>query len=186
MSRVVIVVLAALVAAAGIALVIQRRDATRPLAITAGTPTMAGPMAAYIAGAVAQPGVYEIANGDRVIDLLYKAGGPASDANLQAVNLAQRLRDEDRVIVPRVGEALAATQVSQVAGTTASGSPVNINTASAKDLDALPGIGATYSQRIVDSRTNAGLFTTTDELVTRQLVPRATYDKIRDLITTGP
>jgi competence protein ComEA len=186
-SHAIIVGLAALVVAAVIALVVERRDDGRPLAITvSGTPTQAGPMMAYITGAVAQPGVYEIADGDRVIDLLNRAGGAAAEANLLAVNLAQRIHDEDRVIVPRAGEAAsAATPVSQVAGV-AVGSPIDINSASAQELDALPGIGEVYSQRIVDSRTNAGLFVTTDDLITRQLVPRATYDKIRDLITVGP
>jgi competence protein ComEA len=187
-SHAIIIGLAALLVAAVIALVVQQRDSGRPLAITvAGTPTTSGPMMAYITGAVAQPGVYQVADGDRLVDLLNKAGGAAADANLAAVNLAQRLHDEDRVIVPRAGEAASATTpVSQVAGAITSGSPININTASAQDLDSLPGIGQVYSQRIVDSRTNAGPFVTTDDLVTRQLVPRATYDKIRDLISVGP
>jgi competence protein ComEA len=69
---------------------------------------------------------------------------------------------------------------------TNNGTLININTASAGELDALPGIGEVYSQRIVDSRAAAGLFATPDDLLNREIVPRGTYDKIRDLITVGP
>ncbi len=183
-SHAIIVGLAALLVAAVIALVVERQNSGQPLQITVdGTPTAGGPIQVYVTGAVAQPGVYEMKDGDRAVDALYKAGGPAPDADLEAVNLALRLHDEDRVVVPRMGEAATTGSTSQVAGATA---PVNINKASAQELDALPGIGAVYSQRIVDSRTTAGPFATTDDLVNRQLIPRATYDKIRDLITVGP
>ncbi len=183
-THAIIIGLAALLAAAVIALVIERRSGAGPLEITVGgTPAASGPIQVYVTGAVAQPGVYEMSGSDRVVDLLYKAGGPAPDADMEAVNLALRLHDEDRVVVPRMGEAATTGSTSQVAGATA---PVNINRASAQELDALPGIGAVYSQRIVDSRTTAGPFATTDDLVNRQLIPRATYDKIRDLITAGP
>jgi competence protein ComEA len=66
------------------------------------------------------------------------------------------------------------------------GALVNINTASASDLDALPGIGEVYSQRIVESRAAEGLFASPDDLVNRDIIPRGTYDKIRDLIAIGP
>ncbi len=185
-SHAIIIGLAALLVAAVIALVVERNNSAQPLQITLdGTPTAGGPIQVYITGAVSKPGVYQMSDGDRAVDLLYKAGGPAPEANLEAVNLAVRLHDEDRVIVPRMGQAAAAGSTSQVAGAVAP-AQVDINTASAQDLDALPGIGAVYSQRIVDSRTAAGLFTTPDDLVNRQLIPRATYDKIRDLITVGP
>ncbi len=184
-SHAIIIGLAALLVAAVIALVVERHNSAQPLEITlAGTPTAGGPIQVYITGAVSKPGVYQMSDGDRTVDLLYKAGGAAPDADLEAVNLAVRLHDEDRVIVPRTGEA-ASGPTSQVAGAV-SAAAVNINKASAQDLDALPGVGAVYSQRIVDSRTTNGPFATPDDLVNRQLIPRATYDKIRDLITVGP
>ena len=75
---------------------------------------------------------------------------------------------------------------SVVAGVTNSGGLININTASASELDALPGIGEVYSQRIVDNRTASGVFASPDDLVNRDIIPRGTYNKIRDMITTGP
>jgi competence protein ComEA len=82
--------------------------------------------------------------------------------------------------VPRIGE-----PVSQVAGAS-QGQLVNINTASAELLDSLPGIGETYSQRIVESRNHDGPFESAEDLVGRELIPRSTFDKIKDLITVGP
>ncbi len=176
-QRHIIIALAALLAAAVVYLLIEQRDGPPALEIRFDTtPTAGGPIEVYITGAVAQPGVYEMLDGDRVIDLLYEAGGGAPDANLEAVNLAQRLRDEDRVVVPRLG-----APASDVAGVATN--PVNLNTATAGDLLALPGIGETYSGRIIESRTADGPFASTDDLVLRQLVPQATYEQIRDLIT---
>ena len=63
---------------------------------------------------------------------------------------------------------------------------ININTASASELDALPGIGEVYSEQIVVSRETNGPYVSSDELVERQVIPRGTYERIRDLITTGP
>jgi len=188
LERPVIVVLAALLAAAVVAIVLEQRDGSGDaLEITLGdlTPTPGGPIEVYITGAVLNPGVYELQDGDRAVDALYAAGGPSADANLEAVNLAVRLHDEDQVLVPRAGQAAAVSSsgvISNVAGATR----VNINTASASELDALPGIGEVYSQRILDSRTRDGPFSTPDQLLAREIVPQATYERIRELITTGP
>src|SRR3990170_7773422 len=186
LERPVIVVLAALLAGAVVAVVLERRDAPEPLEISLAdlTPTPGGPIEIYITGAVLQPGVYELKDGDRAVDALYAAGGPAPDANLEAVNLAVRLHDEDQVLVPRQGQA-AVSSSGVTSGVAGAVSKININTATAAELDALPGIGEVYSQRIVDSRTRDGLFTSPEELLAREITPRATYDKIRDLITIG-
>ena len=174
----IVIVLAALLAAAVVTIVLDRRD-EQALEIRLGEPTPGGPIEVYITGAVARPGVYELVDGDRIIDLLRQAGDFAEDAKPQAINLAQRLHDEDMIVVPRLGE-----PASQVAG--AVSLSVNINTATARELDAaLPGIGEVYSQRIVDSRTSDGPFTATDDLVIRDLVPRGTYENIKHLINVG-
>lgn len=185
--KVMIIGLAALLAVALVTLVIERRNDRRPLEINlaALTPSPGAPIQVYITGAVSQPGVYELKDGDRVVDALYAAGGQAPDANLEAVNLAVRLHDEDQVVVPRQGQPATAL-TSNVAGTTNVGAPVNINTASAAELDSLPGIGEVYSNRIVQSRATDGPFATPDDLLVRGLVPRATFEKIAALITVGP
>lgn len=88
--------------------------------------------------------------------------------------------DEDQVVVPRQGQA-----ISQVAGALQT-QLVNINTASAELLDSLPGIGEVYSKRIVESRNHLGPFESTQDLVDREIIPRSTYEKIKDLIAVGP
>ncbi len=121
-----------------------------------------------VAGAVAQPGVVTVRPGDRVADAIALAGGLDPDADPAALNLALRLRDEDRVAVPRLGER----------------SPLlDINTATAEELDELPGIGPVYSAAIVEARERGGPFATTDALVEREVIPEHVYARIRQLIT---
>ena len=141
------------------------------------------PIRLYVGGAVLQPGVYQMREGDRVVDALALAGGAASDADLDALNLARRVRDEEELIVPGRSAVLAA---AAPAATLAPGARLNINTATQAQLDTLPGIGEAYSRRIVDSRTLDGPFRSGEELVERRVLPRATYDRIRDLITVAP
>jgi len=130
---------------------------------------------------VNRPGVYFLSDGDRWIDAVEAAGGHADDADLEAVNLALRLHDEDQVLVPRLGEQtpLDSAQASQ-------DELVNINSASAAVLDSLPGIGEVRSQNIVDSRQRDGPFSRIEELVERKLIPQSVFDQIREQITVGP
>jgi len=153
----------------------------QPLEINLGETASAVEIQVYVAGAVNRPGVYFLSDGDRWIDAVEAAGGPAEDANLEAVNLARRLHDEDQVLVPRLGEqaALSSVQAPQ-------GERININTAPAATLDDLPGIGEVRSQSIVDSREHNGPFSDIEELVERKLIPQSVFDQIRDLITVGP
>lgn len=182
-------VLTALAVAAvlgGLFLLFGQRDSPPPLELQVGGATSSNSdseIMVHVTGAVAAPGVYAVQEGDRVVDAVEAAGGPALDADLVALNLARRVHDEDQVVVPRIGEAPA---VSQVASASEGGTPIDINTASAADLDTLPGIGEVYSQRIVDSRDADGPFESTEDLVGRRLIPRATYEKIKDLITASP
>ena len=169
--------------------VLRQRESPPPLELKVGAAADSEVMV-HVAGAVGAPGVYALHEGDRVVDAVEAAGGPSSDADLVALNLARRIRDEDQVVVPRVGEPPAVSQVASAQagpdGLPGGGALIDINTASADVLDSLPGIGEVYSQRIVDSRTADGLFDSTEDLVTRELIPRSTYEKIKHLITVSP
>ena len=178
-NQIIIVALAGVVAAGIVWFAFDRQSGPRALEIDLPNTTESGPIEVYITGAIAEPGVYEMKDGDRVIDVLFEAGGHTDDADLEAINLAVRLHDEDQIVVPRFGQT-----VSTVSGTVSA--KININTASAGELDALPGIGEVYSQRIVVSREADGPYVSSEELVERQVIPRSTYERIRDLITTGP
>jgi len=164
--------------------ILRQREGPSPLELQVGDAASGdSQIMVHVTGAVAAPGVYTLHEGDRVVDAVEAAGGPSADADLVTLNLARRIHDEDQVVVPRVGEQPAA---SQVAGASANGAPIDINTASAAILDSLPGIGEAYSNRIVDSRVASGPFQSTEDLVTRKVIPRATYEKIKLLITVSP
>jgi competence protein ComEA len=123
----------------------------------------------------------KVKEGDRVEDAVKAAGGPTADADIARLNLAQRLRDEGQVIVPRLDETPAASK-SGSAQSSGESRKININSASAAELDALPGIGATYSQRIMDYRTKNGPFKKIEDLKDKKIIPAATFEKIKDLI----
>ena len=133
-------------------------------------------IAVYVTGAVANPGVYTVPARSRLVDAIQAAGGHTSEANLEAVNLARLLHDEDQVAVPRMGEEASGAE----------GNLININSAPLELLDTLPGIGPVRAQNIVESRKSAGPFLSTDELINRDLIPRSVYDQIESLVTAGP
>jgi competence protein ComEA len=131
----------------------------------------------YVTGGVLHPGVYSFKDGDRVEDAIEAAGGLAEGADATRLNMAQRLRDEGQIVVPLKSD----TPIPGSASPAQAGK-VNINAASAAQLEALPGIGDTYAQRIVEHRTKNGPFQKTTDLVDKKLIPQSTFEKIRDLI----
>ena len=174
--------LAALPLLIGIGVLIDRQffQGPQPLEIRLDN-APAAEIQVYVAGAVARPGVYYLRDGDRWIDAVEAAGGPAADADLEAVNMARRLRDEDQVVVPRLGETAALSAVQAPLD-----KRIDINTAPASVLETLPGIGPVRAGVIVESRQQDGPFDRPEELVERQLLPQSVYEQIRDLITVGP
>ena len=120
----------------------------------------------HLAGAVRAPGLYEVPAGHRVGDLIEDAGGTTRDADVAAVNLAERVRDGQQVYVPREGEAPAGAGQSgrASAGAAAAAGLVNVNTATAAELEALPGIGPSLAAAIISFRTEHGPFPTLDAL----------------------
>ena len=127
-----------------------------PLPVATTQPSM---LRVHLAGAVSQPGLYEIPAGFRVGDLVDAAGGLAADADDAAVNLAERLSDGQQIYVPAEGELPAAG----VPGSDAAG-PVDVNSATAAQLDELPGIGPSLAAAIIAFRTEHGPFATLDAL----------------------
>ena len=133
-----------------------------------------GTVVVHVAGAVASPGVVHLPAGSRVHEAIAAAGGGTPDADLNRLNLALVVEDAQKIHVPRHGEAAPAGPESAgtpdpgagaggAAGAPA-GSKININTAEAAELDALPKVGPVLAQRIVDWRKEHGAFKSIEEL----------------------
>lgn len=134
-----------------------------PAAAAGSSAPAADAFAVHAAGAVARPGVYRVRDGARVADLLDAAGGPLPEADMDQVNLAARVADGMRVYIPRRGET-APAPIGASAGAAAAG-PVNLNSATADQLDTLPGVGPATAAAILDYRREHGRFASVDELL---------------------
>jgi competence protein ComEA len=138
------------------------------------TPTL-GQLTVFVSGAVTSPGVYTLPAGSRVDAAIQAAGGFIPGAEKDQINLASLLVDGQQIDVPGV---ISTNHIN--AGR------VNINTASVLELDALPGIGPTTAQAIVDYRNQHGSFQFVQDIQKVPGVGPTTYAGIQDYITTGP
>jgi competence protein ComEA len=151
--------------------------------------TNATAIVVHVAGAVRRPGVYRMRDGARVDAAIRRAGGPTRAANLDGLNLAAKLADGRQVLVPSRAPAPppAAASASSAGGTTSgaavSGVPVNINSATVEELDALDGVGPTTAQKIVDYREAHGGFSSVDELDQVDGIGPARLASLRDQVT---
>lgn len=134
-----------------------------------------------VAGWVRRPGVYEFAEGARVIDAIDAAGGARPGAVLSSLNLAAPLVDGTQVLVPK--ESQSAPTTAAETGTSGATGLVNVNSATNAELETLPGIGEVIAQAIVDHRTENGPFTSVEQLVDVSGIGDATLENIRELVT---
>jgi competence protein ComEA len=118
----------------------------------------------HVAGAVRRPGVYRLAARSRVVDAVRRAGGARRRADLSALNLAAKLEDGRQVVVPLRPPAGAVAAVGVTATDAAPAAPVDLNTATADQLDQLDGIGPGMAGRILDYRKEHGGFGSIEEL----------------------
>jgi competence protein ComEA len=117
----------------------------------------------YVVGAVRRPGLYRLTQGSRVADAVARAGGVTRKADPAALNLAAPLADGEQVLVPaRLPVAVAASQGAAVPGVPQG--PIQLSSATAEQLDALPGIGPATAQKILDYRAEHGAFRSVEEL----------------------
>ena len=135
---------------------------------------------AYVTGAVRQPGLYTIKEGDRLADLIDLAGGITEDADMQAVNLAVRVNDQDHWTVPTVGEPTVVP--SDAVSIEPTSGKIDINTADAKLLETLPGIGESRAQAIISHRDEHGPFKRVDDIVAVPGIGSSTLEGLRELV----
>ena len=177
-------------------------EAGLPMAGAATAPTLAVPtltggagpsstappatVVVQAAGAVARPGVYRLDDGARVADLVAEAGGPTPEAHLDAVALASKLLDGQRIYVPRVGEVVPVAVGSEptALGPAAPSpdSPLDLNTATAEQLDQLPSIGPATAAAIVAHRERNGPFKSVEALLEVRGIGPVRLDELRPLV----
>jgi competence protein ComEA len=158
-----------------------------PAAAAPSTTAKAGPMV-HVVGAVRASGVVQLPPGARVRDAVAAAGGAADDADLERLNLAAPVTDGQRIAVPRLGDPAPPAPAGDpsAAGSGRSGAPVgpiDLNTATASDLETLPGIGPTLADAIVREREKRGGFKSVDDLKQVRGIGEARFAEIRDLVT---
>ena len=146
-----------------------------------------------VCGAVRTPGVVRVPAGSRVADALDMAGGATAKAELSAVNLAAKLADGQQIVVPERGQTVVAAGSTGATGASSAGgaggtattpsAPININTATAEELDALSGVGPATAQKIIDYRTAHGGFKTIDEIKNVPGIGDAKFAAMKDSIT---
>jgi competence protein ComEA len=176
----ILAVIVAVAAGAVVLVVRTRTPAPVPIQVVEATPDPTPPplIVVDVGGAVARPGVVRLASGARVGDAIALAGGMTPDADPAVLNKAAVLRDGARVYVPRYGETPPAGSVGSE-----SERKIDINHASAAEIESLPGIGPSTAARIVRAREQRA-FTKVEELQTRGLVTARILSDIRDLVTT--
>ena len=130
----------------------------------------------HVAGAVVTPGVYDLDDGSRIRDAIAAAGGPVDGADINALNLAEKLSDGQKVVVPRVGEVL------QAAGSPSEGGKINLNLATKAQLEELPSVGPVLAQRIIDHREKKGRFTSVRQLMEVEGFGPKKFEALKDLI----
>ena len=147
------------------------------------SPTETNEIKVHVTGAVNAPGVYTLWDGARVDDAIAIAGAASSEADLEAVNLALKVRDEDKVTIPRQGEIIAgASPPSSVVTSSGDESVIDLNTADVTALTSLPGIGEVRAQTIIAHREQNGPFTRIEDLLEISGIGTATLEAIRNLV----
>jgi competence protein ComEA len=163
-------------------------DASADDAGSSAVPTGADTVTLHVAGAVARPGLVEVPVGARVADALHAAGGLLLDAEVGGLNLARPVSDGERLDVPRVGEVAAPSAPGQPDGADGSSGAVradgtiDLNAASAADLEELPGVGPVLAQRIVEWREVDGPFTEVGQLREVSGIGEKTFQRLAPLV----
>jgi competence protein ComEA len=154
-----------------------------PITPTGGATVSLAPLTVYVTGAVKAPGVVRVDAGARVEDAVAAAGGTNVEADLLRCNMAALLRDGQHIHVPAVGEAVPG---SIFEGESEEEQIININSATADELTALPGVGEATAAKIVAYRSEHGPFTSIEEIMEVPGIGKGKFDGFAGRITVGP
>ena len=140
------------------------------------------PIMVHISGEVYKPGLVELGLGSRVVDAVELAGGLKKDADMDRINLAKKLLDEEKIYIPKIGEENAPVEIS-LELESGDSQKININTATKEQLMTLPGIGEVLAGRIVDYRENTS-FNNIEDIKNVSGIGDKKFEGIQDLIIT--
>ena len=144
--------------------------------------TALSPLSVYVTGAVVSPGVVAVPAGSLLADAVEAVGGVTSEADLESLNLAAPLMDNQHIVVPRrVVQATVETATETGSGNAL----VNINTATSAELETLPHIGPAMAQRIIDYREANGPFARIEDVQNVAGIGESRYADLAPLITVG-
>ncbi len=133
----------------------------------------------FVSGAVLSPDVYEIPIDSLVKDAILAAGGHTLEADLNQINLARQVKDQEQIFVPyRLAEQGLSTNRLLPLGPSVG--RINLNIATLAELESLPGIGSGLAQRIIEYRANNGSFTSVEEIKKIDGIGEKTYEQIKD------
>lgn len=138
----------------------------------------------HISGAVNSPGILRLDSSKRVVDAIELAGGARDDADLDRVNLAARLHDEEKIYIPKVGE-VQENMTTLVSSSSSNGtnSKININSADLSELTKIPGVGEKTAQKILDYRANNS-FSSIEDIKNVPGIGDKKFESMKDYIST--
>lgn len=172
------IIIVVIIIASVVSIIMENRKDSIELSINGETlKSFDGMIAVYITGEVANPGVYYIEEGKRLIDIIDECGGFTDEADITEINLAEKLNDSDKIYVPKKVEA----EFSENDVEEADNSLININTASKSDLIKLEGIGDTLADNIISYRKN-NKFKSIEDILNVDGIGQAKFDKIKEYI----
>ena len=156
----------------------------KPLAIKASSHRK---ILIHIVGAIKNEGVYKINLGDRLVDVIELAGGAKRNADLSSLNLAEEVKDGQKIKVPtrqprHTGHSRQIGQTGEV-GQKGQIGKVNLNTATLKELTSLKGIGKATAERIVEYRIKNGPFTKPEDITKVSRIGKKTYERLKNRLT---
>ena len=172
------VLLLAALAIAVLASALANRPGSAPVQAQASAAPVTTGIFVHVLGAVVEPGLYQLREGDRVVDAIASAGGYTEAADESQQNLARVLSDGEQLYVPVVGEVPALDPGGAVIG-----GKVNVNTADEATLETLPRVGPAMAQRIIAWREANGRFAAIEDLMSVTGIGEKTFEGLRELVT---
>ncbi|MGM0419489.1 MAG: helix-hairpin-helix domain-containing protein [Bacillota bacterium] len=140
----------------------------------------------HIGGAVKQPGIYALAESARVIDAILAAGGETETADLDQINLARKISDSEKIIIPQENRSAAAEASNSPSNPSNQGrGKININKANLDQLTSLPGIGPARAAAIIGFRDDNGNFQQVEDLLQVAGIGASILSNIEDMITVN-